>query len=63
MVMSFLILFNPHDGLVGFQLPEPSGERWNVALTTAAPERTDEDIGKASNYDLEGCSLVLLRSA
>ncbi|MFK0335361.1 glycogen debranching protein GlgX [Rhizobium sp. NPDC090275] len=55
-----LILFNPHDGVVDFSLPEPPGEGWVVKLTTADPDTENQDVGDAQIYGLAPRSLVLL---
>ncbi|WP_026283516.1 glycogen debranching protein GlgX [Rhizobium sp. 2MFCol3.1] len=55
-----LILFNPHDGVVDFSLPEPPGQGWVVKLTTADPDTENQDVGDAQIYGLAPRSLVLL---
>jgi len=55
-----IILFNPHDGDVGFTLPNSPGGGWAVELATDQPDRSDEDIWDAQTYVLAPRSLVVL---
>ncbi len=55
-----LILFNPHDGVVEFSLPEGLEQRWVVKLTTADPAKESEELKDAQTYGLAPRSLVLL---
>ena len=55
-----LILFNPHDGVVEFSLPEGSEQGWVVKLTTADPAKESEELKDAQTYGLAPRSLVLL---
>ncbi|MDR7141866.1 glycogen debranching protein GlgX [Rhizobium sp. BE258] len=55
-----LILFNPHDGVVEFSLPEGPEEGWVAKLTTADPARESEELKDAQTYGLAPRSLVLL---
>ncbi|EPE96906.1 glycogen debranching protein GlgX [Rhizobium grahamii] len=58
-----LVLFNPHDGQVPFNLPPIEDGRWIVELTTADPDAKNVDLDEGDHYDLEPRSLVLLRRA
>jgi glycogen operon protein len=53
-----LILFNPHDGIVSFALPEQH-HGWIVELTTFDPSQTGN--AAVEQYELQPRSLVMLR--
>ncbi|MGO4441558.1 glycogen debranching protein GlgX [Rhizobium sp. RAF56] len=57
-----LFLFNPHDGPVDFQLPEPPNTSWRVEMTTTEAEPSGEYMKGVGSLMLQPRSLVLLRS-
>ena len=57
-----LFLFNPHDGPVDFQLPDPPNVSWRVEMTTTEAEPSGEYMKGVGSLMLQPRSLVLLRS-
>jgi glycogen operon protein len=57
-----LFLFNPHDGPVDFQLPDPPNVSWRLEMTTTEAEPSGEDMKCVGSLMLQPRSLVLLRS-
>lgn len=58
-----LVLFNPHDGQVSFNLPSLEDGQWILELTTADPDVERVELNDTDHYDLEPRSLVILRRA
>ncbi|NLS17797.1 glycogen debranching protein GlgX [Rhizobium sp. P40RR-XXII] len=56
-----LILFNPHDGDVGFTLP--GDKHWALELSTSNPDARDRGVVDEQVLQLRGRSLSLLRPA
>jgi glycogen operon protein len=57
-----LVLFNPHDGVVEFKLPDAE-HGWMTELTTADPDASADKIANGETYSVEGRTMVLLRAA
>ncbi|MGV1753090.1 glycogen debranching protein GlgX [Agrobacterium sp. CG674] len=57
-----LVLFNPHDGSVEFNLPDAENG-WMTELTTADPDADTNSIANGQTYTIEARSIVLLRAA
>ena len=57
-----LVLFNPHDGSVEFNLPDAE-HGWMTELTTADPDADTNSIANGQTYTIEARSIVLLRAA
>jgi isoamylase len=57
-----LVLFNPHDGSVEFNLPNAENG-WITELTTADPDADTNSIANGQSYTIEARSIVLLRAA
>ena len=60
---SFLLLFNAHDGPVGFRVPEASWSgRWVEVLDTAKPlPEEGREVGVGEEVAVEGRAVVVLR--
>jgi len=58
-----LILFNPHDGVVPFILPDTPSGRWVCALTTVAGVQTEAGPEVQAVFELPARSLTLLHPA
>lgn len=58
-----LLLFNAdHANTIPFTLPATEGERrWQLVFDTADPERKNTEFPAAGSYELQPCSLAVLR--
>ena len=62
---SFLLFFNAHHEALRFRMPTRRfGTRWELELSTAAPERRGgESFGPREEMEVESRSIVVMRRA
>jgi isoamylase len=60
---SFMVLFNAHDEVIEFKLPDAEGSQWRTEVDTSSPtgEPPAERASPQGTYPLQGRSLVVLR--
>ena len=56
-----LMLFNPFEGAVSFQIPQFGEGGWVLELSTAEEVATGEVITRTVDYELAGRSITLFR--
>ena len=58
-----LMIFNPHDGVVPFVLPECPGGNWVLELTTDDPDVEAQPVDAAEPFDMQARSLAVFHPA
>jgi glycogen operon protein len=56
-----LVLFNPYEGTVPFQIPQTEDGPWTLELTTSDPDRQGDAYREDDEFELEGRSLAIFR--